>query len=292
MLNNIAAAHVSVSARPPQVWVDDLQSIFGIRAVEVDSALPPEWREQSMRACFEAFGDLIEIVKMPARFASLGGRLSIVMGATQPALPSDMTHFQPGRWQLHLTHTSGAGSLAHEFGHALDHFIAQRNWRPMPTAYSAIGFASQYNPGYKLPLRHGDKPIIVAMQHWQKLHGLDIEAYWKKKFSAMVVDARKKDSLSAPHKTMWSSHSEVFARCFEAYVHDELQSKGKENHDLVFALDVQSQEVTPSSYPAGDLRRANHAAMRSIMDSCAAAWRAAPQNQTEKHGNWNSMTRH
>ncbi|MGQ5525711.1 hypothetical protein ACUHMQ_21040, partial [Chitinimonas sp. PSY-7] len=50
----------------------------------------------------------------------LGGKLGLAFGA-QGNGGRNAAHFVPGVNEINITRTSGAGALAHEWGHALDH---------------------------------------------------------------------------------------------------------------------------------------------------------------------------
>lgn len=54
----------------------------------------------------------------------MGGELSIAFGARGSG--NAMAHYEPLRQVINLTKTKGAGSLAHEYGHAIDYIIGSK----------------------------------------------------------------------------------------------------------------------------------------------------------------------
>lgn len=80
---------------------------------------------------YEAICDLMHILKAPLSFAGLGfeteddrdTRLAIAFGSR--GVSSALAHYEPAYIVINLTKMKGAGSLAHEMGHAIDHFIGE-----------------------------------------------------------------------------------------------------------------------------------------------------------------------
>lgn len=74
---------------------------------------------------YDAFHDLADIIGVPPKAMSLGGMLGVAIGA-QGSGGAHAAHFVPGVNEINITRTQGAGSLAHEWGHALDHSFAMQ----------------------------------------------------------------------------------------------------------------------------------------------------------------------
>ena len=72
---------------------------------------------------FDSFHDLADALGIPAKAVSLNGMLGLAIGA-QGGGGGAAAHFVPGVNEINLTRTSGAGSLGHEWAHALDHYLA------------------------------------------------------------------------------------------------------------------------------------------------------------------------
>lgn len=78
-------------------------------------------RQAHVNSAYDAFVDLAEILNIPVKATSLNGMLSLAIGAQ--GKKGAAAHFVAGFNEINLTRMAGAGSLAHEWGHALDHYF-------------------------------------------------------------------------------------------------------------------------------------------------------------------------
>lgn len=105
---------------------DRLQEAFGFKGVNFGNWMKGEAnqaeRQLHLNHAYDSFMDLAEILDVPPQAMSLNGMLGLAIGAQGTGAYA--AHFVPGVNEINLTRTSGAGSLAHEFGHALDHYFA------------------------------------------------------------------------------------------------------------------------------------------------------------------------
>ena len=103
-----------------------LMDTFGFRGVNFGRKgyIGDELRQQYLNATFDALHDFAELLNVPPQALSLGGQLGLAFGA-QGRGGKAAAHFVPGVNEINLTRDSGAGTLAHEFGHALDHYFAR-----------------------------------------------------------------------------------------------------------------------------------------------------------------------
>lgn len=80
----------------------------------------------SINHAYDALHDLADVLGMSPRDMSLNGRLAIGFGSHGTGgLNSAKAHYDPEHEFINLTKMKGAGSLAHEWFHALDHQIAR-----------------------------------------------------------------------------------------------------------------------------------------------------------------------
>ena len=103
--------------------VDDFLRTFRFRGGEFGNWLSAEDRRQTFNHAFDGLADLADVLGLPPEVLSLGGRLAVAFGARGNGRGTGAAHYEPGRRVINLTKMTGAGSLAHEFGHALDHAI-------------------------------------------------------------------------------------------------------------------------------------------------------------------------
>lgn len=103
---------------------DDLIERFGFHGGEYGNWVTEDERRASLDMAYDAFCDLAEALGIEDTDMSLGGRLSIAFGARGRG-GAMMAHFEPERCVINLTRLRGAGSLAHEWMHALDYVAGQ-----------------------------------------------------------------------------------------------------------------------------------------------------------------------
>lgn len=102
---------------------------FGFRGVNFgnwmkgDAKAKVRERQLHLNHAYDALMDLAELTGLPPRAMSLEGRLGIAFGA-QGSGGRGAAHFVPGVNEINLTRRTGAGGLAHEWAHALDHYFA------------------------------------------------------------------------------------------------------------------------------------------------------------------------
>ena len=106
---------------------DRLRDTFGFKGVNFGTWMKGDAnkaeRQLHLNHAYDAFMDLAELLGVPPKAMSLNGMLGIAVGA-QGNGGGAAAHFVPGVNEINLTRTSGAGSLAHEWGHGLDHYFA------------------------------------------------------------------------------------------------------------------------------------------------------------------------
>lgn len=103
-----------------QDYLDTFQFYGG----EFGNWLNEQDRQASLNMGYEAFMDLAEALEIEPSDISLGNKLSIAFGARGHG--NALAHYEPDREVINLTKMKGAGSLAHEWGHALDNIICNQ----------------------------------------------------------------------------------------------------------------------------------------------------------------------
>lgn len=106
---------------------DRLRSTFGFKGVNFGTWMKGKANEAErqlhLNHAYDSFMDLAEVLDVPPKAVSLNGMLGLAIGAQGRG--GYAAHFVPGVNEINLTRGAGAGSLAHEFGHALDHYFAR-----------------------------------------------------------------------------------------------------------------------------------------------------------------------
>jgi hypothetical protein len=97
---------------------------FGFRGVEFGNWVPDDERQRMLNLGYDGMMDLAEILGWEPQDMSLGGELAAAFGARGKG-GKGAAHYEAGRKVYNFTRFNGAGSQAHEFAHALDHFLGQ-----------------------------------------------------------------------------------------------------------------------------------------------------------------------
>lgn len=106
------------------VTAEQVMSHFGFRGVNLGEYVKAkqEVAQAHLNHVYDAFSDLADLMGVPPKAMSLNGTLGVAIGAQGSG--KALAHFVPGVNEINITRDSGAGALAHEFGHAIDHYFA------------------------------------------------------------------------------------------------------------------------------------------------------------------------
>lgn len=170
------------------ITADDLIEHFGFRAVEFGNWLPQDERQQVLNMAFDSFCDLAQALDIPPKGLSLDSDLAIAFGSRGSGGKSAaLAHFEPARMVINLTRMRGAGSVAHEWWHALDfHLGAKKGFASVQHAKtnSVMGLLTQ-----AMKLRPAVGEEVVRMATAGALKGQDYAASW---VPSVGVEGRQK----------------------------------------------------------------------------------------------------
>jgi hypothetical protein len=171
---------VGVQRRAGDVQGKDFMDSFGFRGVEFGNWNNQIERQQLMNAAYDGLMDLADVLNIPARAISLNGDLALAFGARGQGLSAAKAHYESGKAVINLTKMNGAGSLAHEWLHALDHYLARldgkapNTWqtdedgtkslkaaRSTEHAFASHGF--QYQSNAREELRNAYKNLVQTI---------------------------------------------------------------------------------------------------------------------------------
>ena len=102
----------------------DFLDTFGFRGVEFGNWVPQVERQAYLNKTYDAIMDFCRIVGISPKAFSLGGRLGLAFGSRGKSRA--LAHYEPMKEVINLTRMKGAGSLAHEWFHALDNYLAKQ----------------------------------------------------------------------------------------------------------------------------------------------------------------------
>ncbi len=98
---------------------------FAPRGIEFGNWNNQEERQQVMNHAYDGLLDLAEVLNVPPKALMLNGELAIAFGARGQGLSGAKAHYERDYGVINLTKMKGAGSLAHEWFHALDHYLGR-----------------------------------------------------------------------------------------------------------------------------------------------------------------------
>lgn len=116
-----------VERRTGDVKGEDFRDTFGFRGVEFGLWNNQDERQEVMNAAYDGLMDLAEVLKVPPKAIGLNGDLALAFGARGKGLSGARAHYEQDRVVMNLTKMNGAGALAHEWFHALDHYLARQD---------------------------------------------------------------------------------------------------------------------------------------------------------------------
>jgi len=181
-----------------------------MRGVQWGKSVTDAERSHHLKSVVDSFDDLTDILGLPKAMASFNGRLALAIGARGKG--GALAHYEPGKQIINLTRASGAGSLAHEWGHFFDHTIS--NLSEGRTDNFDANFATT-----RATRVVGNNPVMAAMK----------KMYESPEFRAMNDRIRTSVRRLRLDTSYWNSNLELFARTFERHIQHKLEKAGREN---------------------------------------------------------------
>ena len=113
------------------VSAEDFREAFDFRGVEFGNWMQQKDRRQALNECYDSLMDLAMVCGLSPKALSLGGKLAMAFGARGGGKFN--AHYEPDKVVINLTKTKGAGSLAHEWFHAIDNYFNMQGWDEFAT---------------------------------------------------------------------------------------------------------------------------------------------------------------
>ncbi len=241
------------ASNDPRIGVDHRHNVdvtpekfneaFGFRGVQFGNWVEGGRRQQDLNNAYDGLMDLASILNIPSRALSLNGELGLAFGARgRGGVNAAMAHYEPDGVNINLTKKMGAGSLAHEWFHALDNYFAKNDQLDSGKLTSGAYMTEHSRKrGFVESNKYRDaeaKDFAVRKEVYDAFKGI------KKMIEQetdLVKRSAKMDSLRP--KNYWSTVREMTARTFERYVIEKLAESGYESDylaNIVSESDVQS----------------------------------------------------
>lgn len=258
---------------------------FGFSGVEYGKSMTQADRTAYLNQAYDGFMDLAKALNIPPKALSLGGTLGLAFGSRgRGGRNAALAHFEPTNNVINLTRMKGAGSMSHEYGHALANYfyrlskgtpgdrnpgditevlarqierdvreptIVPGNLRnPVAEAIAVVMQSIQYN----LPPKTDSQGLLDNEGYSLSESGPAITGTYSPERSPLVEGARLADrARSTPY---WGTPEELFARSFETWIHETLRQKNPDyRNDFLVRPDKLSVWGTPIQDQDGPTHR-------------------------------------
>lgn len=221
---------IGTDRRAGNITPDAFAAAFGFRGVQFGNYVEGDRRQSDLNESHDAFLDMAAALGLPARSLALSGGLGMAFGARGRGGDA-VAHFEPLQFVINITKTRGPGSLAHEWFHALDNYLARVNDTGR-TDTRAAGYLSAAG----LASNHLTPATVAAFVNLRKV------------LSTGDFSRRSDEYDCTRAKAYWGTTIEKAARAFEIYISDKLAAAGVFN-DYVANI-YKTAEAGP--YPTAD----------------------------------------
>jgi len=264
------------------VTAEKFADSFGFRGVQfgnwVAQGSEKQARQGMLNQAYDALMDLASIVNVPPKAISLNGTLGLAFGARGSGWAS--AHYEPDTLVINLTKTRGAGTLAHEWLHALDNYFSHQRGGPVPfergmsqQAYRQANYIT-YRPeplyvrkdgrvGSLTKARlerareHSPKNPYYLEENWHPdpKHPQGVRPEVERRFAELVeaLDAspmaKRARAIDKNENGYWSQIIERAARSFENYIIAKMMERGFHNDYLANVTAVENFARSRDRYP-------------------------------------------
>lgn len=196
---------------------------FGFRGVEFGNYVENDRRQQDLNNAYDALMDMAAILDINPKAISLNGELGLAFGARgKGGVNPAAAHYEPDKVVINLTKMNGAGSLGHEWLHALDNMFGKNARSVMASNSPDVTLRYFTDKGQLI----GDmRPEIV-----------DAFAGIKRAILKTKMFERSQKLDKTRSKPYWSTIPEMYARAFEKYLIAKLNDQNASNDYLVNVL--------------------------------------------------------
>ena len=187
------------------VSAKELMDKFGFRGIEFGNYVTQKERQQYLNECYDAFLDMADILGISPKAISIDGKLALAVGARGTG--KAIAHYEPSKHVINLTKVKSAGTLAHEWWHAMDFHFGRKSSPAPSTDY-------KYDEDTRVEVRKSIESLMGKIQD---------SDYYKR---SRLLDNR------IGGKDYYSTNTELAARAFQDYITKRLIDKGQINDFL------------------------------------------------------------
>ncbi|MGE0383403.1 MAG: PLxRFG domain-containing protein [Gammaproteobacteria bacterium] len=250
--------------RGRDVTPQEFKDTFGFADVGFGKWVSTKQDQDHLNYAYDAFRDLADLLRIDPKSIGFGGKLHFTIGALGHG--KFAAHFQSAQPHpdggtvpvINLTNTRGDGTVAHEWIHALDHFMKSDrasylrsiatvvdNLKKVRDADATIAEVEAKFLRGSWYYKHQRKQSPPAQAEYALTYG----SYASPRTTAFKTNA---DALGEDY---WGSDAELLARAAEAWAFDELSARGQGDDYLVSSWVKEGTVKNPpyrgTPYPEG-----------------------------------------
>lgn len=257
----------------------EMKKEFGFADIGFGAYVPAKRDQAHLNAAFDAFADLAELLDLPREAIGFFGKLHFTVGALGHG--KFAAHFAPAQPHpnggtvpvINVTNTRGDGTVAHEWGHALDYLSLMAS----PTVRNEVLELLRRSFDFET-VRNNVQPLIKGHSHMTRSGPKGSEENLRSgvhyyAFGRARQNTAYYENALALGRDYWGNDRELIARAWETFVLDSL---GGVNTYLVQPVWVGEGIVTKEAgyrgtpYPTGDERKLIVATMAALAKSIVA----------------------
>lgn len=208
---------------------------FQFKSIEIGHWVTPKERDRAAFNFHRALTDLMAVLNVPEAAISLRQSLGLQYG--KGGRPGVSAHYVPMLRKLSLAKNAGAGSLAHEWFHAFDHYMGEKMF---PIA-DRTQFASKL---WLNDYPYGPHPLNALLAQCFEVILLSQDT--EQPSDLFIASQQTDERLGVLY---YSRPEEMCARAFEAFVEDTAP-----NSQFLVRGSRYSQEAELGLYPKGNQR--------------------------------------
>jgi hypothetical protein len=239
----------------------DFKDTFGFRGVEFGNWVNTKERQAHINEAYDALMDLAHALDIDPRALSLNGQLAFAFGARGKGKAN--AHYETDKVVINLTKTKGAGSLAHEWWHALDNYFSRMRGKDMDYLTERPRRLIDQEKS-----RESGEQVMddsVRVETILAIKGI-VEAIEKSGL------ARRSDNLDKTRSNpYWGTMVEMTARAFENYIIQKLSENNHSNDYLANLQDLEGwvkagMETDSFPYPNQEESQSINEAIQHLFD--------------------------
>ena len=272
------------------VTPDDILSTFGFRGGEFGNWLNAEERQQFLNYAYDALMDLSELLGISPRALSLNGELSIAFGAR--GVQGARAHYESDLVVINLTKMKGAGSLAHEWAHALDNYFGLMEAKQERSRQYGSGLDRKYltesgyiRGGARKEVRDAFAEVMKALKRKTVTRAIELESA-----EETLASARKwYDRTISTYRTQFEGGRHTFKYNRKTKKYDDVYYKPTESQLAEFDRLVAQLEDDPTFKWEFDITKMGYRGQGEVATKLYELVKEIMPNKSGNYGPLNDM---